>query len=39
MPNEFRYAIRDAYLGKEIGDLSTVENPAALKAIKPADPS
>jgi acetyl-CoA synthetase len=29
-----RRAIRDAYLGEEIGDLSTVENPAALKSVQ-----
>ncbi len=29
-----RRAIRDAYLGQEIGDLSAVENPQALKAIQ-----
>ncbi|HUU13612.1 MAG TPA: AMP-binding protein [Terriglobia bacterium] len=34
-----RRAIRDAYLGEEIGDLSTVENPAALKSIRPATTS
>jgi acetyl-CoA synthetase len=30
-----RRAIRDAYLGEEIGDLSTVDNPDALKSIRP----
>lgn len=29
-----RRAIRDAYLGQEIADLSTVENPDALKALQ-----
>ena len=31
-----RRAIRDAYLGEPIGDLSTVDNPDALKSIRPA---
>jgi len=29
-----RRALRDAYLGQEIGDLSTVDNPDALKAVR-----
>jgi acetyl-CoA synthetase len=34
-----RRAIRDAYLGKEIADSSTVENPEALRLVKPASSS
>jgi acetyl-CoA synthetase len=30
-----RRLIRQAYLGEELGDLSTVDNPAALKAFTP----
>jgi len=34
-----RRAIRDAYLGEEITDFSTVENPETLRSVKPPSPS